>query len=104
MNLWHVGGGTPRLLGSKCVVCGNRAFPIAPFCVRCGSPDVSEIELSSAGRVETSAGDDSVSVAEVRLDDGTLVFGRVAGALPRIGARVTFVPDGDSVGFVQQDQ
>ena len=92
MKLWNTSGGVSRLLATKCAKCGNRTFPPAVRCVRCGSSNIEEIELSGAGVVETTAGCDDVYVAEVRLEDGTLVFGHMADGKPKIGSKVTFSP------------
>ncbi len=72
MKLWNTSGGVSRLLATKCAKCGNRTFPPAVRCVRCGSSNIEEIELSGAGVVETTAGCDDVK--------------------PKIGSKVTFSP------------
>ncbi|WP_007508125.1 Zn-ribbon domain-containing OB-fold protein [Pseudofrankia saprophytica] len=43
----------PRLIGSKCQVCGLIAFPAYPNCPKCGSLDVAETRLSTRGTLWT---------------------------------------------------
>ncbi|WP_237690302.1 Zn-ribbon domain-containing OB-fold protein [Nocardioides panacisoli] len=42
---------SPGLRGSRCVSCGNVAFPVAAGCQRCGSAEVTPRELSPDGTV-----------------------------------------------------
>ncbi len=39
----------PRLMGSRCLVCGRSHFPCTTVCPFCGEDDVEETELSSTG-------------------------------------------------------
>ncbi|MBL7488271.1 OB-fold domain-containing protein [Frankia sp. AgB1.9] len=43
----------PRLIGSKCQVCGLIAFPAYPNCPRCGSLDTAQTRLSTRGTLWT---------------------------------------------------
>ena len=41
----------PRLLGSRCVVCGRHQFPRHDTCPYCAAPGTSPVELSGLGRL-----------------------------------------------------
>ncbi|MCZ4538576.1 MULTISPECIES: Zn-ribbon domain-containing OB-fold protein [Dietzia] len=45
---------TPRLRGSRCDDCATVAFPASVTCQRCGSSDISAIDLSTVGTVWTA--------------------------------------------------
>jgi uncharacterized protein len=78
----------PRLLGSRCRVCGELSFPSRAFCPRCDSEDFeASVALSPLGRIHTftvirQAPPGRVTpytLAYVDLDDGVRVMAQVDG-------------------------
>lgn len=73
----------PRLFGTRCDQCDTSFFPpLGIGCEVCGSPNLSEIRLSTAGTVHSAATvhrhsgknvETPFIVAEILLDDGPLV-------------------------------
>ncbi len=95
----HSDAGT-RLLATRCKQCQATFFPSSPFCRACGGDDVEAHGLAAGGVIETYTRVNDVAVADVRLDDGVLVFGRVEPTdLADIGVRVTFAPQDEIVRF-----
>ena len=88
------------LRASRCSVCEVSVFPPSPLgCRLCGGSTTS-VELPRSGAIETwtrPAGGDQV--AEVRLDSGMLVLGRIRGAAVEVGDRVVFAGAEDGVTF-----
>jgi uncharacterized OB-fold protein len=82
------------LLGSRCSACGATAWPSRAVCHRCRSATEISTALARTGRlltytevwVERPGLKPPYLIGQVRLDDGTLLFGHVRG-LPG-GARV----------------
>jgi hypothetical protein len=73
-----IGGGVP------CWLCGDQAAVVE--------------EIDSGGVVETFTTVDAVHVGEIRLNDGTLIIGRLDLAEPRVGLAVS--QDGAKEGVV----
>ncbi len=98
--MWTTDGDQPCLVGTRCSACGATYFPTSPYCRGCGSDDVAERSLAATGVVQTWTRVGEVAVADVRLDDGVLVFGRVepAGKI-EVAARVRFAPAEEIVRF-----
>jgi uncharacterized protein len=44
---------SPRLLGSRCLDCGNHMFPVQGDCPRCGGNSTEIVELSARGTLWT---------------------------------------------------
>lgn len=101
MQLWEQTEAGPRLKATRCHQCERRSFPAASRCRNCGSVDVELILLPREGKIETFSAMADVAVGEIRLDDGTLVFGGIdlTGSL-RVGLPVWFEPHGQTVRFV----
>lgn len=84
----------------RCAACGAGSFPPGDWCRVCSSPDVSSWLLASEGRIEACAVFDGNAFAEIRLDDGMLVGGRIEPAeRASVGARVRFAPRDGIVEF-----
>lgn len=98
--MWTTDGDQPRLMGTQCSPCGATYFPTSPCCRGCGSDDVAERPLAATGAIQTWTRVGEVAVADVRLDDGVLVFGRIEPAsMVEVAARVRFAPDQEIVRF-----
>ncbi len=93
-----------RLVGSKCEKCGKIFYPPRPVCPDCHSREMSKIELSRRGKVESYTILYSVPegyrlqspliLAFVRLDDGIRIFTQLTDVDPeevRIGMPVEAV-------------
>jgi uncharacterized OB-fold protein len=82
-------GEPPRLLASRCTVCGETFFPQRRFCARCSSPNLAEVLLGPSGRLytytvvyELFAGLDSFgpyAVGQVEMDGSPRVQGLITG-------------------------
>ncbi|MFN3591834.1 MAG: Zn-ribbon domain-containing OB-fold protein, partial [Thermaurantiacus sp.] len=101
--LWAKGLSGPVPLGVRCGACGAVNFPRSRRCRCCGSPDVETVHLATTGRIvamtriRQSAEVPVIAVADVRLSDGTLMFGRIEPADDcHIGAQVRFAGEGQS--------
>ena len=85
-------GDEPRLLGSRCALCGRLQFPAHDDCTYCGAPDAQEVELSAQGRLwawtaVTSpppgySGPVPYGFGVVELDDGVRVVTRLTESDP----------------------
>ncbi|BES82828.1 Zn-ribbon domain-containing OB-fold protein [Pyrodictium abyssi] len=93
-----------RLVGRECKQCGRRHYPPRPACPYCGSRELEEVELPRTGIVETYTVIYTVmdgfrdkaplTIAVVRLDDGTRVLAPITDAEPsevKTGMRVEAV-------------
>ncbi len=43
----------PRLIGSRCLTCGNHMFPVQSGCPKCTGTDTETVELESRGKLWT---------------------------------------------------
>lgn len=78
-----------RLLGLSCGACGRRSYPRRTRCPLCASESTTAVELPESGTVEACTAIGELAIAEIRLDDGTLVLGRVQGRVrPGAGVRI----------------
>ena len=105
VQVWRTRLPRYRLIGRECRSCGRRHYPPRPACPYCGSRDLVDVELPRTGVVETYTTIYTVmegfreraplSIAVVRLDDGTRVLAPVTdlapGEQPRTGMRVEAV-------------
>ena len=105
VQVWRTRIPRYRLVGRECRSCGRRHYPPRPACPYCGSRDLVDVELPRTGVVETFTtiytvmegfrSRAPVSIAVVRLDDGTRVLAPVTdlapGEKPRTGMRVEAV-------------
>ncbi len=74
--------GGPRLMGSECLECGHRLFPVAAVCPNCMSDQLKPLPLSREGKVysftvlrQAPPGFDSPSIISyVDLREGVRVF------------------------------
>jgi len=78
----------PYLIGSRCRICGNTAFPKKVVCVTCRQNDtMAEIALGPYGTLETYAVmrvgppdfPPPYMVGYVRMKEGPLVFAQITG-------------------------
>ena len=86
------------LRGSRCVSCGRTVFPGAVPCPLCAGA-ASFVDLPPDGVVETYTAMGSNVVGEVRLEDGTLVLGRLEVTDPAVGRRVSLRAHDDVITF-----
>jgi uncharacterized protein len=52
-GIFSIVDGQPRLLGSRCVSCGNHMFPRQDGCPRCMSNEQEDVELATEGTLWT---------------------------------------------------
>ncbi|RJQ75217.1 MAG: Zn-ribbon domain-containing OB-fold protein [Desulfobacteraceae bacterium] len=111
------GTGDIKLLGSRCIACGEKHFPQKSICPNCSGRRLNKIYLSESGAIVTYTvvrqasplwrGRVPYVIAVVKLDDGTEISSHLVGCNPetiRIGARVRVVAgklrendDGDDI-------
>jgi uncharacterized OB-fold protein len=82
-------GEPPRLLASRCNVCGGTFFPQRRFCARCSSPDLTQVLLGPRGRLYTYTmvfelfagieGFGPYAVGQVEMEGGLRVQGLLTG-------------------------
>jgi uncharacterized OB-fold protein len=76
-----------KLLGLKCLECGEGIVPPSAVCTACGSPKLEKHSFAKKGRIRTftvvrvgpEGFDAPYVVALVELDDGPWVFGNLVG-------------------------
>lgn len=52
-GILRLGPDGPRLLGSRCAVCGSHTFPVQDGCPRCTSMSLEDVDLASRGTLWT---------------------------------------------------
>ena len=91
-----------RLIGSECKICGKRYYPPRKVCLKCGSRELTEVQLAETGKVisytvvrvpsKEFKGLEPYIVALIELDDGTRLIAQLTDVSPeevRTGIRVT---------------
>ena len=102
MQLWEQTEAGPQLMATRCRHCQRKSFPATSRCRNCGTADVEQIFLPLEGVIETFSTAEGIAVGEIRLDDGTIVFGGIDPAQSlRVGQPVRFEPLGHVVRFVR---
>jgi uncharacterized OB-fold protein len=85
---------TGALVGSRCMVCGATSWPTRAVCHRCGAPETRETAFSASGIVLASTTvhvpwpgiETPYTLAQVKLDDGPVVFGHLRGRASKDGS------------------
>jgi len=87
------------LAGSRCRKCAVAVFPASgERCRLCGGK-ADDVDLGTDGVVETWTQAGGALLAEVRLDSGVLVLGRIAAASVAVGDRVRVAGGTSGVTF-----
>jgi uncharacterized OB-fold protein len=90
-----------KLTASHCRQCGRKLIGGGVPCWLCGDQGAVVEEIESSGVVETFTTVGEVHVGEVRLNDGTLVIGRLDLPEPRVGLGVVQDATKEGVLFVE---
>ena len=92
----------PALCGYRCTDCLLTIFPGTDPCAACGGR-ATQVPLSSTGMTESfTTTVTGTTIAEVRLDDGVLVLGRLEAPEPAVGLQVVLASNEEVAVYVPQ--